>query len=700
MDNKEVILLKKALERQKKARQQAEKILEQKSKELFDAKQHLEHANTRLETLLNEKTSELDGAFLNIIDPYVVMDLEFNVINMNKSAKAFLGFDHSRENINLGDLVHEDYKEYTVESMATLMEVGTLQNYRAKIALPDGSERFVQINSSMIYNQKGKPIAAQGIIRDITEETEIKQLLSDQKKQLDVIVDNSPLGFVLTVDGMIVKANSTFCDFLGYSELELCKLKVGDISFKEDLPLSKEFMEKMNSGEVDNFIINKRYKRKDGSILWAKTNVNAVRHKNGDIKYQLAIVEDITVEREKQLMIEVINDVAKAILGKMDIHEIAWEITRSITDYLGAEDCIIYLVDHDGKALEQIAAYGEKIDQQGKINNKITLDIGQGIVGDVARTGKAELIGDTSKDKRYVVDDSIRFSEITVPIISEGEVIGVIDSEHPEKHYYTKAHLETLQNIARLVAMQLKNAINLRERQRAEEENIQLLEELQRSNEGLKEYAHIVSHDLKSPLRSINALASWLHEDYVEVLDEAGVYNLKMIQEKTESMDSLISGILKYSSIEHENLESQAVDVNEVVKHIREIIFVPEHVQIVIMNTLPEIVADHTKIQQLFQNLISNAVSHIDKEEGLVKISSKETSTHWEFQVEDNGVGIAKEYHDKIFKVFQSLNTKEKSTGIGLSIVKKIVDLYEGKIWLDSEPGSGTSFHFTIKKEK
>ena len=700
MDNKEVILLKKALERQKKARQQAEKILEQKSKELFDAKQHLEHANTRLETLLNEKTSELDGAFLNIIDPYVVMDLEFNVINMNKSAKAFLGFDHSRENINLGDLVHEDYKEYTVESMATLMEVGTLQNYRAKIALPDGSERFVQINSSMIYNQKGKPIAAQGIIRDITEETEIKQLLSDQKKQLDVIVDNSPLGFVLTVDGMIVKANSTFCDFLGYSELELCKLKVGDISFKEDLPLSKEFMEKMNSGEVDNFIINKRYKRKDGSILWAKTNVNAVRHKNGDIKYQLAIVEDITVEREKQLMIEVINDVAKAILGKMDIHEIAWEITRSITDYLGAEDCIIYLVDHDGKALEQIAAYGEKIDQQGKINNKITLDIGQGIVGDVARTGKPELIGDTSKDKRYVVDDSIRFSEITVPIISEGEVIGVIDSEHPEKHYYTKAHLETLQNIARLVAMQLKNAINLRERQRAEEENIQLLEELQRSNEGLKEYAHIVSHDLKSPLRSINALASWLHEDYVEVLDEAGAYNLKMIQEKTESMDSLISGILKYSSIEHENLESQAVDVNEVVKHIREIIFVPEHVQIVIMNTLPEIVADHTKIQQLFQNLISNAVSHIDKEEGLVKISSKETSTHWEFQVEDNGVGIAKEYHDKIFKVFQSLNTKEKSTGIGLSIVKKIVDLYEGKIWLDSEPGSGTSFHFTIKKEK
>ena len=700
MDNKEVILLKKALERQKKARVQAEKILEQKSKELYDAKQHLEHANSRLENLLNEKASELDGAFLNIIDPYVVMDLEFNVINMNKSAKAFLGFDHRKVNVNLGELVHEDYRQYTLESMATLLEVGTLQNYKAKIRVHDGSEHFVQINSSIIYSKKGKPIAAQGIIRDITEETEIKQLLSDQKKQLDVIVDNSPLGFVLTVDGQIVKANSTFCDLLGYSELELCKLKVGDISFKEDLPQSKAFMDKMNSGEVDNFIINKRYKRKDGSILWAKTNVNAVRHKDGEIKYQLAIVEDITVEREKQLMIEVINDVAKAILGKMDIHEIAWEITKSITEYLGSDDCIIYLIDSEGRILEQIAAYGDKAGEERNINNKISLELGQGIVGEVARTGKAELIGDTSKDTRYVADDAVRLSEITVPIISEGEVIGVIDSEHPQKNYYTKAHLVTLQNIARLVAMQLKNAINLRERVRAEEENKQLLEELQKSNEGLKEYAHIVSHDLKSPLRSITALASWLHEDYIEVLDDAGVYNLKMIQEKTESMDNLISGILKYSSIEYDKLESKPVDVNEIVKHIRDVIFIPDHVQIVIMNPLPEIIADQTKIQQLFQNLISNAVNHIDKEEGLVKVSSEETPTHWQFKIEDNGTGIAKEYHDKIFEVFQSLNSTEKSTGIGLSIVKKIVDLYSGKIWLDSEPGTGTSFYFTIKKTK
>ncbi|NNK75666.1 MAG: PAS domain-containing sensor histidine kinase, partial [Maribacter sp.] len=128
MDNKEVLLLKRALERQKKARIQAEKILETKSKELFDATFHLKKANARLEDLLSEKASELDGVFINIIDPYIVMDLDYNVIEMNASAKDFLGYDYTKESINLADLVHNDYLQYTIESMQSLIKVGTLKN--------------------------------------------------------------------------------------------------------------------------------------------------------------------------------------------------------------------------------------------------------------------------------------------------------------------------------------------------------------------------------------------------------------------------------------------------------------------------------------------------------------------------------------------------------------------------------------------
>ena len=184
MDNKEVVLLKKALERQKKARQQAERILEAKSKELYDVSHHLREANSKLENLLSEKSSELDGVFINILDPYVVMDLQFNVINMNRSAKEFLGFDHTTKVVNLSQFIHPDYLSYTNESMRSMMEVGTLSNYRAKLILNDGIKKFVQINASLIYDKNHKPIAAQGIIRDITSEHEVKKLVSEQKKQL------------------------------------------------------------------------------------------------------------------------------------------------------------------------------------------------------------------------------------------------------------------------------------------------------------------------------------------------------------------------------------------------------------------------------------------------------------------------------------------------------------------------------------
>ena len=275
MDSKEVTLLKKALERQKKARIQAEKILETKSKELYDATQHLKETNNTLENFLIEKSSELDGVFINIIDPYVVMDLKFNVINMNSSAKEFLGYDNTKEKLNLGKLVHPDFAQYTFESFQSLLEVGHLKNYRAKIIVKDGTEKYVQINSSLIHDKHRKPIAAQGILRDITQETEIKHLLAQQKKQLDIIVENSPLGIVLTVQDRIIKANNTFSDLLGYSEEELKQLTVKDISSVEDVAMSNSLIAKMRDGKLDKFSMVKKYFKKDTTYILAKTLPNS-----------------------------------------------------------------------------------------------------------------------------------------------------------------------------------------------------------------------------------------------------------------------------------------------------------------------------------------------------------------------------------------------------------------------------------------
>ena len=328
----------------------------------------------------------------------------------------------------------------------------------------------------------------------------------------------------------------------------------------------------------------------------------------------------------------------------------------------------------------------------------MSISFGQGIVGEVAQTGIPEIIKDTRKDPRYIEDDQVRLSEITVPIITNGKVIGIIDSEHPEKNHYTKEHLQTLENVSSLVAMQLKNAVNLEKRIKAEETNSRLLLALEKSNKELEEYAHIVSHDLKSPLHKIYAILDWVKEDNKKSFGQETLSNISLIEETLEKMEQLISDILEYSSITSDasEKENKKVDVTEIIDDVITKILVPKHITIHVGEKMPKINADPAKIGQLFQNLLANAIRYNDKENGRIEINSRKIKSGYEFSISDNGMGIEKEYHDKIFKIFQTLHKSEDSTGIGLSIVKKIVDLYQGKIWLESEPGVGSTFYFTI----
>ncbi len=225
-----------------------------------------------------------------------------------------------------------------------------------------------------------------------------------------------------------------------------------------------------------------------------------------------------------------------------------------------------------------------------------------------------------------------------------------------------------------------------------------LLKSLEEQNQELNEYAHIVSHDLKSPLRSIDALTNWLIEDYKELFDENGKETAQLILNNVEKMDSLISGILEYSTIDKAETDKYDVDIDHLVKEIINIIYIPEHIKIEIKGILPTIKGDKFRLQQLFQNLIANAVNYIDKDKGFVEVGAKDHIKYFEFYVKDNGIGISEAYHEKIFKVFQKLTDNEKSTGIGLAIVKKIINYYGGSIRINSKVDEGTTFYFKLPK--
>jgi len=228
----------------------------------------------------------------------------------------------------------------------------------------------------------------------------------------------------------------------------------------------------------------------------------------------------------------------------------------------------------------------------------------------------------------------------------------------------------------------------------------QLLLKLKNQNEQLNDYAHLVSHDLKSSLRSLSALLAWVKEDCSEKIGEESVGNLNLMEAKIEKMDKFLEDIINYSEIGATSLKSTTIDLNKKVCKIIDSIHIPQNISIVIKDNLPVLKADARRLRQVFQNLISNAVNFNDKEVGLVEIGVEEADDFYTFSVKDNGQGIPKEYHEKIFNTFTTLGYQEKSTGMGLSIVKRVLDLYGGDIWLESEVTKGTTFYFTIPKNK
>ncbi len=241
---------------------------------------------------------------------------------------------------------------------------------------------------------------------------------------------------------------------------------------------------------------------------------------------------------------------------------------------------------------------------------------------------------------------------------------------------------------------------DITERKQVERRQAQLLEQVTAINQDLQDFAYIVSHDLKAPLRGIRTLAEWLAADYQDQLDDQGKENLRLLGSRAERMQALIDGVLQYSRIGRAEEGASPVALDRVVPEIVANLGAPEHIAIHIDADLPTVEANPTRITQVFQNLLSNAIKYMDKPHGEISVGCEEAEGFWKFSVRDNGPGIEEKYFDRLFKLFQTLERRDsrESTGVGLAIVKKIVEGYGGKVWVESEIGRGSAFFFTLPR--
>ena len=393
---------------------------------------------------------------------------------------------------------------------------------------------------------------------------------------------------------------------------------------------------------------------------------------------------------------------ATSLYGKNTVEEILWDVAKNCMSQLEFEDCVIYLVNEKTNVLEQKAAFGPKNPDAFEIANAITIPMGKGIVGTVAQTGVPEVINDTSKDARYIVDDERRFSEITVPIVYENKVIGVIDSEHSKKNFFTDTHLRILTIIAALCSNKIVKA-------RAEEEIVQatiarLEAEKIREVDRLKSqfYAHL-SHEFRTPLTLI---LGPLEEMIRKTGSDSELEQLRIMRSNGQRLLQLINDLMELSRLNDGvlNLELARGDITSLVRTTTTSFHsLANQKQLEINLSIPvepfNMAFDATKVETILINLISNIIK-FSPPAGTIDVRTGMSSGYFTVAVTNSALHIPPGQLETIFERKPSQGETNGTEGrahhgIGLALSKELAVIHGGTIHITSDH-DGTRFTLSL----
>lgn len=408
--------------------------------------------------------------------------------------------------------------------------------------------------------------------------------------------------------------------------------------------------------------------------------------------------------------LKVLNNFAIALIEQDSVEDIVWFIAKNVIAKLDFVDCVIYLKEKDH--LIQMAAHGPKNPIAFDIHNPIKIPLGEGIVGSAAISGKADIVSDTTKDSRYIIDDALRFSEITVPIIADGEIIGIIDSEHHEKNFFQPKHLEMLTIIAsmagsRIMQSKAKEALNnqniiLEQSVKNRTQELETtLEELKKLNKELENFNYSLSHDLKTPLLNAISFSEMIFSEIpIEPNSELELYKSHLTS-SLHKLNELLSSISRFGMVRSSALKLEPFELQPFLEEILNDLLArktKEEKEKITVDFLLDgmLLADKAMMYQVFSNLLSNALKFSAKKEEIkITVGQIDATKGKTIFVQDNGVGFNMNYKEKLFQLFNRLHHHDdfEGAGVGLSIVKRIMERHNGKIWAEGAKEKGATFY-------
>ncbi len=394
---------------------------------------------------------------------------------------------------------------------------------------------------------------------------------------------------------------------------------------------------------------------------------------------------------------ETLAEVGRIISSSLEIDEVYERFAREVSKVISFERISITQIDKEADIYKVLYVSGQEVEDRlpGTV-----VPLRGSFTEQVARSGSSLLLlmneGDSPEGRIPSLRHGLQvgfLSFIAVPMITKGEVIGIMHLRSSEENAFTERDRQLAESVGAEIASAFANARLY--------EKLQLqAEELRRSNAELEQFAYVASHDLQEPLRMISSYVQLLGHRYKGRLDSDADEFISFAVDGAHRMQLLIEALLTYSRVGTRELHPEKTDFNAVFDQAAAnvTVAVEQCNGVVTRDELPTLTADSQQMLRLFQNLLSNAIKFRGEEPPRVHISSLPQGDDWMFSVSDNGIGIPTEHCQRVFLVFQRLHGRGEyeGTGIGLAICKRIVERHQGRIWIDPEPEGGSVFHFTL----
>lgn len=682
---------------------------------------------------LKESQEKFSKAFHANSASVAISDLDGKFSDVNLSYTQLTGYTRSElignSSVELGIISLEDRQTFKNE----LMDKGSVRRMEIKIYTKSGDERIVITDAETIEVEGNIKIITFNF--DITERIQIvkerEKLLKDvQRKEgeLSTLIENivDEVWFC-DAQGDVILANASARNFQAKLDTE-CPDTLdnlisavdtytadGSVRLKSGSPLYRALKGEVLKDFEENVVVPKTGEKLNRHVTSAP-----IKDDNGRITGAVAVVRDTTKRKETEdrlintlkernqlnRTLMALRKSSFAMMHAVDEEFYLNEVCRIIIEECGHSMVWIGYTEEETKKVVPVAYSGFEEDYLKTLN--LTWDnskFGNGPTGTAIRTGEICMCENMLVDPKFKPwrEEALKrgyASSIVFPLINNKKVFGALTIYSPKTNPFSDKEKKLLQELANDISFGITALRLQKAHDKAENALRNSLIDLKRSNAELEQFAYITSHDLREPLRMITSFLQLLERRYKNELDSDAHEFIDFAVNGAKRLDSMINDILIYSRVTKKNRVLERVDMNSVINKtcINLKTSIDENNARIVYNHLPTIMADENLMVQLFQNLIGNSIKY--KGDGVpeIHITSLKKDSKWLFCVKDNGIGISKEYLEKIFVVFQRLHTAQEyeGTGIGLAIAQKIVHQHGGNIWVKSELGKGSNFCFTI----